>query len=137
MHYRFLGILILFLTGCSTLHDIKLSGEEQYNVREDFTSIILLESFIVNNKCDSLQSQKFTNSFLCKVTGTNDTILVYSICKPPHDFLKKYNVLEHDLVIDRSKISKEYPMEILVNVPDKIRARRYPYVVTELIRLLY
>jgi hypothetical protein len=106
-------------------------------IKEEHTSVILLKSFTTKRKCDSATQVFYANAFLCKTTATNDTILVFTICKPPYDFLKESYKDERDLIIDSSKVFKNYPNQVFVDIEDSIIKKGYRFIVADLTRLEY
>lgn len=138
MSYQLIFIVLAFLSlGCKSPIAIKFSNFEKYSPTEEHTSVILLRSFIINNKCDSAKGIFFANAFLCKTAVSGDTVIIYSICKPPYPFLKENYKDERDLIIDSSKIFRNYPEEVYVNIADSILKKKYKYIVADLIKLEY
>jgi hypothetical protein len=131
-------LLILSLgTGCKSPVSIKFSDFKKYMVKEEHTSVELLKSFITKRKCDSEKRAFYANAFLCRTTVTNDTILVFTICKPQYDFLKENYKDERDLIIDTSKVFKSYPDQVFVNIQDSIIKKGHKFIVADLTRLEY
>jgi hypothetical protein len=137
MSCKLLLFIVFLTTSCKNSVSINFSDFKSYLVKEEHTSVILLKSFIVNRKCDSTKQSFYANAFLCKTTVTNDTILVFSICKPPYDFLKANYKDERDLIIDSSKVLKSYPDQVFVNIEGSILKKGYRFIVADLTRLEY
>lgn len=137
MSYKSLLLIIFLNTSCRDIVSIKLSASNGYLVKEQHTSVILLKSFIVNKKCDNAKQEFYANAFLCRTTLTNDTIIVLNICQVPYNFLKKNYKDERDLIIDSSKILKNYPDQVFVNIHGNIIKQGYRFMVADLTRLEY
>jgi hypothetical protein len=129
--------MTFLVASCKNPVTIKLSDFKKYLLKEEHTSVILLKSFIVDRKCDSTKQRFYANAFLCKTAIKNDTIIVFSICKPSYSFLKENYKDERDLIIDSSKVFKSFPEQIFVNIEDSILKKRYQFVVSDLIKLEY
>lgn len=123
--------------GCKYPVAVKFLDFAKYSLKEEHTSVILLKSFITNEKCDSTKQKSCANVFLCKTAVQNDTLMVFSICKPPYNFLKENYKEERDLIIDSSKVFKSYPEQVFVNIEDSVLKKGYKYVVVDLIKLEY
>ncbi len=74
----------------------------------------------------------YANVFLCKIGGTNDTLIVFNICKKPYDFLKNNYKGYRWLVIDSSKVIKSYLVQVRTNIDDLILAKKYEYIVADI-----
>lgn len=98
--------------------------------------ITIIRSFILDKDCDNRGNRVFADAFLSKVNGTNDTILVLSICRKSFDFLKPEYKGSLWLVIDSSKIESKYPMEIITNIDELVDIKRYKILNAEINNLI-
>jgi hypothetical protein len=147
VHQDKLLILLLnlfFFVGCNTKQDektltVNLSEQKKYNITEEHTSILLLKSFILDKACEDAKNRIYANTFLCSVFSTGDTILVLNICEKAFDFLQSNYTLksENDLIIDSSKVSREYPRIIITNIDSSTYHKHYPFVVADITKLVY
>jgi hypothetical protein len=135
----FILILIFFNTSCNGDKPIviTLSNYKKYSLKEEHTSVILLNSFVTNNKCHSSANIFYANIFMCKTTFGSDTILVFSLCKKPYDFLKNDYKGERDLIIDSAKVVSNIPNQVLSRIDDTVLKKGYSYIFTDLIKLEY
>lgn len=135
----FIFILLFLNSGCKSNSSIliNLSEYDEYSFKQEHTTVILIQSFIDNNKCNELENIYYSNVFMCKTAMSNDTILVFTFCKDPYDFLKDNYKGEKDLIIDKDKVSKNYPKQLLVNLDSAILKRKFKYVVGDITKLEY
>ena len=131
--------LIFLNVNCKNepMTSIKLSDYKMYSLKEKHTSVILLKSFITNTKCDSLKGIYYANIYMCMTTISNDTILVFSVCKKTYDFLQNDYKGDRDLILDSSKIFSDFPKQVFSNIDDTILKKRYNYIFADLIKLEY
>lgn len=94
--------------------------------------ITLLKSFLSEAKCSSDKREYYANTYLCKVDQTNDTLLVFTICRTAYPFLKPGYSGPKGFAIDSSNIEINYPEEVLTTLDDSTLAKRYPYLVGEI-----
>jgi hypothetical protein len=133
-YYLFLFAVIIFNTGCKSesYKPVRFSELKEYSLNQGQTDITLLRSFINNGKCDSIKNVFYANAFLCEVNKTKDTILVYSICRKPFEFLKDNFTGPMALAIDSAKVVKYHPDQVLTAIDDLLFAKRYKYVVADI-----
>ncbi len=107
---------------------------KKYSWRDDKRQIeiTIIRSFILDKDCDNNGTREFADAFLSKVNGTNDTILVLSICKKTFDFLKPKYKGSLWLVIDSSKIELKYPKEIITNIDELLDIDKYKILNAEI-----
>jgi len=135
----FIFILLFLNIGCKSNSSIliNLSEYDEYSFKQEHTAVILIQSFIDNSKCDEMKNIYYSNVFMCKTAMSNDTILVFTVCMKPYDFLKDSYKGERDLIIDKEKVSKNYPKQLLVNLDLAILKRKYKYIVADITKLEY
>lgn len=129
----------IFLFSCSqkTLLPVRLSELEMFKINERHTSVVLLNSFIVNKACKKNDSVLYANVFLCQIRASSDTVLVFSICKPAYDFLRPDYKDERDLTIDSFTIVKSIPELLKVNVDKLTLNKRYKFIIGDISKLEY
>jgi hypothetical protein len=136
-------LIIFFFSSCRTERIetviVNLEGLKKYSLTEEHTSILLLKSFILDKDCEKSDNRKYANAFLCSVPETGDTIIVLNICEKASDFLSSnYDFKsDNDLILDSGKVAKQYPKEVVTNIDSNIYSRHYPFIVADIIKLLY
>lgn len=139
------GLLIfivpLLLIGCipeRKERTIKLQELTEYQLIEKHTPILLIKSYIIEKKCNPA-SYPHANLYLCETFRERDTVIVVSICKVAHDFLRnEYTFKEqNDLIIDSTTVSKIYPTTVISSVTDDINYKKYRFIVADIIALVY
>lgn len=131
----FILLMILFNLSCTTEKNeiINLLELKQYSVTQRQTEVILLKSFVLNKDCnDPKIKERFADVFLAKVKNTNDTILVFSVCRKTFPFLKSDYKGARWLVIDSLKIAKDFPKEVNTSVDKSIDIKKYKIIVSEI-----
>ena len=136
--WHLLFVIFIFNTGCKNekAEFINLSEFEEYSISKSQIQITLLKSFISNGNCDRVNSLFYANAFLCKIYETNDTIIVYNICKKPVDFLRNDYSGPKGLRIDSSTVSKNHPHLVLTIVDKVILTKKYKYLVADITNYL-
>lgn len=128
-------LTILFNLSCTSEKNevINLSELKQYSITQRQTEITLLKSFVLNKDCNVQQTkERFADVFLAKVKNTNDTILVFSVCRKTFPFLKSDYKGARWLVIDSLKIAKDFPQEVNTSVDKSIDIKKYKIIVSEI-----
>lgn len=131
----FLIILIpYFIISCSDrkLQKINLSKLTNYPIIQRQTEITLLKSFIINEDCNNHTNEKFSDVFLAKVKNTNDTILIFSICKKTYPFLRNDFKGPRWLVIDSETVAKQIPSTVISIIDKSILDKNYKIVVSDI-----
>lgn len=131
----FLIILIpYFIISCSDrkLQKINLSKLTNYPIIQRQTEITLLKSFIINEDCNNHTNEKFSDVFLAKVKNTNDTILIFSICKKTYPFLRNDFKGPRWLVIDSETVAKQIPSTVISIIDKSFIDKKYKIVVSDI-----
>lgn len=133
--------LIVFILFCSckkeSIVTVSLKNYKRLEVKEDRLSIILIKSFPNNISCKG--KIKNSNLYLCEVTETGDTILVFEPCLKIPDFAKNNFSGERDLAINKEDIIKDNIEEVnVVMGNDSIFLnKRYKYILGSFTYLIY
>lgn len=129
----FFGVFI-FSSGCKSesLESVNLYEFKEYSINKAQIQITLLKSFISNTNCDSLNKLFYANAFLCKIEETNDTIIVYSICRKPVDFLRNDYSGPKGFRIDSSTVIRNHPDRILTTIDKFTLTKKYRYLVADI-----
>ena len=131
----FLIILIpYFIISCSDrkLQKINLSELTNYPIIQRQTEITLLKSFIINEDCNNHTNEKFSDVFLAKVKNTNDTILIFSICKKTYPFLRNDFKGPRWLVIDSETVANQIPSTVISIIDKSFIDKKYKIVVSDI-----
>ncbi len=134
-NYLFIILIPYFTISCSDvkLQKINLSELTNYPIIQRQTEITLLKSFIINEDCnDHANEKKFSDVFLAKVKNTNDTILIFSICKKTYPFLRNDFKGPRWLVIDSETVAKQIPSTVISIIDKSILDKNYKIVVSDI-----
>ena len=114
------------------LRDLK-----KFDFRADRLSLILIKSYPNNRSCNG--KIKNANLYICKITETNDTILVFEPCLIMPDFAQNNFKGERDLVINKEDVIKEKIDEInIANASNAIFLNgRYKYLIGSFTFIMY
>lgn len=133
-------IFSLFLLSCSKDKEntmrVILNKKNKISIDSTGLSVILIKSFPNINPCR--EDIKNANLYLCEVTETNDTILLYEPCQEMPDFAKNNYKEERDLLIEKKYVINGDIKELYVSIADStIIKKKYKYVIGSLTSLIY
>jgi hypothetical protein len=120
--------------GCADkkLKIINISELTDYPITQRQTEITLIKSFIINKDCHKQKKDKFSDVFVAKVRNTNDTILIFSICRKTYPFLKNEYKGPRWLVLDSGKITKNFRSSVITTIDKSIMVKKYKIIVSEI-----
>lgn len=133
--------LIFFILFCSCKKEkiitVSLKKNKRLEINEDNLSIILIKSFPNNISCKG--KIKNSNLYLCEVTETGDTILVFEPCLKMPDYAKNNFSGERDLRIEKKRIIKDDIEEVnVVMGNDSVFLNKgYEYILGSFTYLVY
>ena len=133
-----LSVFFLVLLSCNKENIVKVSLDKKNKLTVDSTglSVILIKSFPNNNPCTNYK--KNANIYLCEVTETSDTILLYEPCQKMPEFAKNDYRDERDLLIEKKNIINDDINQLDVVIKDStILKKNYKYIIGSLTSLIY
>ena len=133
-NYFLIVLIPYFFINCSDrkLQKINLSELTNYPIIQRQTEITLLKSFIINEDCNNHTNEKFSDVFLAKVKNTNDTILIFSICKKTYPFLRNDFKGPRWLVIDSETVANQIPSTVISIIDKSFINKKYKIVVSDI-----
>lgn len=135
--------LIILIIFCACKKDntntitVSLEKYKKLKMKEDYLSVILIKSFPNDISCSG--RIKNSNLYLCEITETGDTILLFEPCLKMPDYAKNDFSGERDLEISKKNIVKENieKINVIVGNDSIFLNKDYKYLLGSFTYLVY